>query len=274
MQRVNDFLTAEAIDWVTCFDIGLNGGFAYGNNYIVENHVLPDPTFDHVHFLNPDAYIRPGAVKHLLEFLTAHPEVGVAGSRLENPDGSPRAYGFNFPTPTREFFRGAKLSILDRLFPNASIKIENLMETREVDWVTGASFMMPRCVLDEVGLMDARYFLYFEEVDLMYRVRRAGHAIWHVAESRVVHLAGQATGIREGKTVARPMPLYWYQSRYKFFRDQYGLFGAVFANIAYIAGDLLNRLGKLVRGRPVTDPSNPLRNFLMHGFTMPPDRSY
>ena len=72
------------------------------------------------------------------------------------------------------------------------------MQTSQVDWVTGASFMMPRSVLEDIGLMDDGYFLYFEETDLMARAHKAGYSVWHVAESCVVHLAGQATGVRHG----------------------------------------------------------------------------
>lgn len=249
-------------DWVTCFDIGRNGGFAYGNNAIYQAYVAPDPAFDYVHFLNPDTYIHAGGVQALAAFLSARPDVGVAGSRLENPDGSWRAYGFRFPTPWREFFRGARLGVLEKLVPQAPVNIAGLSETREVDWVTGASFMMPRAVLDEVGLMDDGYFLYFEETDLMSRVHAAGYKVWHVAESRVVHLAGQSTGVRSGDAEIRRLSPVWLKSRTRFMRKKYGVAGVMLANVLFLTGDLLYRLKCLLLLRAIQDPPHLWRDYL------------
>ena len=264
-------IAEKGLDFCSCFSIGTNGGFAYGNNYIVQNKVLNDADVDYVHFLNPDTYVHPGAIAALVDVLEAHPKAGVAGSRLENPDGSLRAYGFRFPAPWREFFRGARLSILDRLFPGMAVKIADLRETRPVDWVTGASFMMPRAVIDRVGLMDPDYFLYFEETDLMSRVRRAGYEVWHASDSRVVHLQGSATGVKSDSPVKR-VPAYWYQSRFKFFRDRYGPVRAILANLLFLAGDLLYRAHRTLRRRPIEDAPFLWRDMFAYGFSLPNGR--
>ena len=272
VEIVSRHIAERGLDFCSCFPIGTNGGFAYGNNFIVEHKVLADPEVDYVHFLNPDTYVRPGAVGALVAALRAHPQAGAAGSRLENPDGSLRAYGFRFPAPWREFFRGARLSALDRLVPGATIKIPDLLETRRVDWVTGASFMMPRAVIDRVGLMDPAYFLYFEETDLMSRLDGAGYEGWHVAESRVVHLQGSATGVKSDEPVKR-VPPYWYQSRFKFFHDRYGRTRATLANVAFLAGDLLYRLHRLSRRQPIEDAPFLWRDMFAHGFSLPKRRA-
>ena len=108
VEIISDFIKRKKLIWARCFAIGRNGGFAYGNNAVLSSYVLPNPEFSHVYFLNPDTCVRPGAVKALVNVLQAHPEVGIVGSRLENPDGSPRAYAFRAPQPWREFFRGAR----------------------------------------------------------------------------------------------------------------------------------------------------------------------
>ena len=264
-------LDEHGLDFCTCFDIGENGGFAFGNNFILENYVLDDPEVDYVYFLNPDTYVRPGAIGALVDALHARARAGAAGSRLENPDGSLRAYGFRFPAPWREFLLGMRLPLVDRLFPATTIKIADLLETRQVDWVTGASFMMPRRVLDEVGLMDPRYFLYFEEVDLMYRVRRAGYEVWHVAESRVVHLAGQSTGVRSDETPKRAPP-YWYHSRVKFLHDHYGRSRAIMANILFLLGDALYRVHRTIRLKPIEDRPYLWRDMIAYGSSLPEER--
>ena len=272
VEIVSRYIAERGLDFCSCFAIGTNGGFAYGNNYIVEHKVLGDPDVDYVHFLNPDTYVHPGAVKALVEVLKTHSKAGVAGSRLENPDGSLRAYGFRFPAPWREFFRGARLGILDRLVPGAAVKIPDLLETRAVDWVTGASFMMPRGVIDRVGLMDPAYFLYFEETDLMSRARGMGYEVWHVTDSRVVHLQGSATGVKSDEPVKR-VPAYWYQSRYKFFHDRYGATRAALANIAFLAGDILYRFHRSLRRQPIEDAPFLWRDMFAHGFSLPTPRA-
>ncbi|MFT7136522.1 MAG: N-acetylglucosaminyl-diphospho-decaprenol L-rhamnosyltransferase, partial [Akkermansiaceae bacterium] len=192
------------------------------------------------------------------------------GSRLENSDGSLRAYAFRFPAPWREFFRGAGLSILDRLAPKAPISFGPITETREVDWVTGASFMMPRSILDEVGGMDPDFFLYFEEVEFQSRVRAAGHSIWHVTDSRVVHIAGASTGVRVNDGQKR-LPAYWYQSRFRYFVKCFGLGRAVFANVLFLMGYGVYRLHRGFRRKPVLTPPHTARDIVTVGFGVGPD---
>jgi len=271
VEIISRYIEEEGLEFCTCLDIGVNNGFAFGNNFILEKEVLDDAEVDYVHFLNPDTYVRPGAIAALVAALQAHPEAGVVGSRLENPDESLRSYGFRFPSPWREFFRGARIPASERLLPSSSVKIHNLRDTREVDWVTGASFMMPRRVLDDVGLLDPRYFLYFEEVDWMSRVRRAGYEIWHVSESRVVHLQGQATGVRSDEATKR-MPAYWYESRYKFLHDRYGRARANFANILFLLGDLIYRAHRVIRMKRIGDIPHLWRDMFAHGFSLPEAR--
>ena len=271
VETIGAYIAEKGLDFCECFAIGTNGGFAYGNNHIVERKVLDDPGVDFVHFLNPDTYVHPGAVMALVDVLKTQPQAGVAGSRLENPDGSLRAYGFRFPAPWREFFRGARLGILDKIVPGASIKIADLRETRRVDWVTGASFMMPRGVIDRVGLMDPAYFLYFEETDLMSRVGRAGYEVWHVADSRVVHLQGSATGVKSDAPPKR-VPAYWYQSRFKFFHDRYGKLRAIAANILFLAGDLVYRAHRSLRRQPIEDAPFLWRDMFAYGYSLPEAR--
>lgn len=264
VEIISEYIDHERLTWATCFAIGCNGGFAYGNNAVVRSHVLPDPDFFYVYFLNPDTYIRPQAVHALVDFLQAYPRVGIVGSRLEDPDGSMRSYGFRAPAPWREFFRGARLGFLNRCVPQAPVTVENLLDDREVDWVTGASFMVRRDVLNDIGLMDEGYFLYFEETDLMTRARTAGYEVWHVAASRVVHLAGQATGVRTGNQNANMQPPspFWLASRRRYMLKHFGPWGRKRADILFLAGDLVYRFHRTLRGQPIENPPQLWRAYL------------
>ncbi len=265
---ISDFIEAQGYDWAQCFAIGRNGGFAYGNNFILQQHALADPDVVHVHFLNPDTYIRPGAVRELSRFLAENPGAGAAGSLLEDPDGSPRSCAFRFPAPWREFFGGASFSVLERLVPSSKVVVPTPGRRVCVDWVSGASFMMPRAALDRVGLMDDQYFLYFEETDLMARLKAAGYAVWHVPESRVVHLAGQATGHRAGRRPAR-LSQHWLRSRSRFMVRHYGRAGLMGGTVLYLLGDLVYRLRCLLLLRRPQKPPALWRDYLRFGFSSP-----
>lgn len=256
LQIIGDFIEQEALSWATCFAIGRNGGFAYGNNAILTRHVLPDRDVSYVYFLNPDTYIRTGAIEALLSFLQTHPDAGIVGSQLENPDGTLQSSAFRIPSPIREFFRGARLKFFDQVFPSTDVTINTMEKTCQVDWVSGASFMARRDLLDDIGLMDDGFFLYFEETDLMMRARASGYTVWYVAQSRVVHLEGQATQDRnstDDRHTKSPSS-HFLASRQRFMRKHFGVFGPALANIFFLTGDLVYRLHRLLRAKPIENP--------------------
>ncbi|MGY6634645.1 MAG: glycosyltransferase [Alkalilacustris sp.] len=268
VERIAQGIAAEGWDWARCFAIGRNGGFAYGNNFVLRHHALTDPQVTHVHFLNPDTYIRPGAVRALATFLSGNAAAGAAGSLLENPDGTPRACAFRFPAPWRELFRGLAFSVVDRWVPSSRGVVASPGVPMRVDWVSGASFMVPRDVLERVGLMDDGYFLYFEETDLMARMAAAGLEVWHVPTSRVVHLAGQATGVRSGGRPGRLSP-HWLRSRARFTARHHGRLGLIWGTALYLLGDLGYRLRCAVLLRRPKRPPGLWRDYLRFGLRHP-----
>ena len=106
--------------------------------------------------------------------MAERPEVGIAGSRLEDPDGNVQPTGHPFPHPMGELSRGARLGLLDRMMHRYTDKFPDLREPKSYDWVSGASMIIRREVLENVGLLDEGYFLYFDEVDYCYRACRDG----------------------------------------------------------------------------------------------------
>ncbi|MFC3117450.1 glycosyltransferase family 2 protein [Jhaorihella thermophila] len=100
------------------------------------------------------------------------------------------------------------------------------------DWTAGASLMIRREVLDQVGTFDEAYFLYFEETDLCLRGARAGWSCYYVPESRVVHVGSVSTGLKS----AERTPQYWFDSRLYYFIKNHGRLYATAATLAWIAG--------------------------------------
>lgn len=223
-----------------------NGGFAAGNNVAFAAMSELGWTPDYVMLLNPDARVRPGAIRELLRVMTAHPKAGVVGAALENPDGSEPGAAFVFPSIMGEFARGVGIAALLRIWP---IQAATGASPTQVDWVPGAAMLMRREMLDEIGWLDEGYFLYFEEIDFMRKVARAGWDVWYAPDARVLHDAGSATGIVGGKAKEGRMPRYWYDSWFRYFALNHGVVYARATAAMRLIGTALGVLSRRLRGR-------------------------
>lgn len=140
--------------------------------------------------LNPDTVVRRGSVSKLIEFMETNPHAGIAGPKLVFQDGSVQL-------SCRRFYTFAVLLLrrtpLGKLFKNPKPLRDHLMldfdhaSTREVDWVLGAAMFVRREAVDSVGMMDERFFLYFEDVDWCYRMKQRGLSVYYVADAVVEH---------------------------------------------------------------------------------------
>ncbi len=241
--------------WASMMPLDRNGGFAYGNNAGIRAALASADHVDYVMLLNPDTVVREGAVKALVEFMERHPHAGIAGSLLENKDGGVECSAHRIHSPLSELNAGARLGLLSRLLHRYVVSESPAAEAHRCDWVSGASLIVRREVIEKVGLMDDGYFLYFEEVDFCRRAQQAGWECWYVPESRVMHLEGASTGIR---ATAKRRAKYWYDSRRRFFVKHYGITGLVAADALWAIGRfsfLLRRgLGLGARSHVNNDP--------------------
>lgn len=188
-----------------------NVGFARANNQTIQRCAG-----EYILLLNPDTVIRPGSLQTLVDFLDQHPQAGAAGAKLLNPDGSIQISSHPRPTLSRELWR---LFHLDSLWPYAEYPQAKweIDQAIEVDVIKGACLMLRKEVLEHVGLFDEDYFIYSEEVDLCYRIQRAGRNLYWVPQSEVVHYGGQST-----QQAPVEMFLNLHHSKIKYFRKHYG----------------------------------------------------
>jgi N-acetylglucosaminyl-diphospho-decaprenol L-rhamnosyltransferase len=176
---------ARSFDGVRVIETGENLGFAGG-----VNRGLAEATGRFITIMNPDVEVRPEALDTLADFLEAHPESGIVAPKLLNPDGTLQYSCRRFYTLTTLVLRR---TVLGRLFPGAAPLRRHLMldydhaSPRAVDWVAGAMLMVRREALDDVGPMDDRYFLYFEDVDWCTRMQARGWLVHYVPEATVIH---------------------------------------------------------------------------------------
>ncbi len=179
--------------------------------------------------LNPDTQIKDNTVKKLINFMQVNPETGIAGAHLLNVDGSKQNSIANFPSLATELLNKR---LLRWLFPNRFLgKEKNYSEPIEVDSVIGACMMLRCEAIEKAGMMDEDYFLFFEETDLCYRVKKAGFKVYHVPEAEAIHFQGKS--IEREKKRAK---VEYYRSRYLFFRKHRGRWQ-----------ELILRIGLLVR---------------------------
>jgi GT2 family glycosyltransferase len=186
-----------------------NVGFSKANN-----QAMGIANGEFLLLLNSDTVVRPGAVPAMVEFLRSHAEAGAVTCKLLNPDGSIQASVSNRPGPTLLLFR---LLGVSRLLPGDRPRrwlarsvgfllgktvrayldpyvTQNL--PIEVENISGACLMLRREVFDNVGHLDERFFMYFEDMDYCLRIRRAGWKLYYVPHGEIVHLVGMSSGGR------------------------------------------------------------------------------
>ncbi len=174
--------------------------------------------------LNSDAFLKPGALRALLDVMTAQPKAALVGAHLRNADGSFQASHTAFPTLWREFLILSALgrSLLGRHFPSRGP--DETRGAQVADYVEGACMLVRNDTYLAAGGLDENFFMYAEEVDLCYRLKQAGWEVWYQPSAWVTHLGG---GSSKERKVQREVDL--YRSRVQFFRKHHGK----------LAGDLL-----------------------------------
>jgi len=190
-----------------------NTGFARANN-----HAIKKSGGRYVLLLNPDTVVSKGSLKNMVEFLDENENVGVLGCKLLNPDGSPQPSCHAFLTLPHVFF---EVSQVDYLFPKNKLFIKlfhplagfslfsNYSNPRtpvEVESVSGACYMIRGKALEKTGLLDEKFFLYHEEMELSYRMRQKGFKVVFYPYASIVH---------HGKTAANTVQDLVYFERCK-----------------------------------------------------------
>lgn len=162
-----------------------NVGFAGGNNLGAANAMG-----EYIFILNPDTTVKPDTLQIMVDYLEAHPDIGMLGPQLVYPDGAiqescRRDMGFFDLVIKRTFLR--YLPIFKKRLARYLMQDVSHDQTRDVELITGAAMMMPRRIFDEVGGFDDRYFLFMEDFDLCKKVRAAGYRIVYLPRAPIDH---------------------------------------------------------------------------------------
>ncbi len=203
-----------------------NTGFASANNQgIVASRGL------YVLLLNSDALLPPGAATSLVEFMEQYPGVGASGPRLVRPDGRPQEFSFGGDPTLGYLLRRALSSLLWR----RPLHDWNTDQVQEVDWVSGACLLARREAIDQVGLLDENYFMYFEDNDWCLRMRGGGWKVYYNPRVSVTHVGGQS--LIQNPAAQRA----YYRSLDYFYAKHYGPLARVLLRVSLVPYRLLVR---------------------------------
>jgi GT2 family glycosyltransferase len=189
-----------------------NVGFARANNQAIR-----ESTGRYVLLLNSDTVVRPNALLQMLRFMDAHPQVGLLGANLLNPDWSPQICYGQSPTPYQEALialglnqRGILASALQQFRARSNEPGDDFLPT---GWVLGASMLTRREVIAAVGLLDEGYFMFNEEVDWADRIVAAGWQVGYLRSAAIVHYGQASSKQRPNRMIPQ-----LYQSKLRYFR--------------------------------------------------------
>jgi N-acetylglucosaminyl-diphospho-decaprenol L-rhamnosyltransferase len=209
--------------WVHLVASDTNRGFSGGNN-----QGLTLVRGQHVFFLNPDTEVVGDALRTMMAYMTAHPEIGALGPELRYGDGQLQPSRRRFPTFGTALFESTPLAwrwpqnrwarryhMADQPLPGPDEPAQS------VDWLVGAAIMTSRDVLDQVGGFDEGYFMYSEELDWCRRVAKAGWPIAFLPSARVIHYEGKSS-----EQVVTARHIRFQSSKIRYFRKFHGLLAA------------------------------------------------
>lgn len=186
-------MVKKKFPWVYLIE-GPNNGFSKGNN-----RARKLARGEMVLFLNPDTIVNKGVFKKIVEYLENHKDVGALGCKLVLPSGEIDKDGKrSFPTPWVSFTH--LVLKLDRVFPKSKLFAKYwygyLPENKllEVDAIQGAFFLTRKKILDGVGWFDEDYFFYGEDLDLCWKIKKAGWKIVYYPKVFIYHLKGVSMG--------------------------------------------------------------------------------
>lgn len=240
-----------------------NEGFAKANN-----KAITIAQGDYILFLNPDTLVPEDCFETCMAFLKSNDRAGALGIKMIDGSGnflkeSKRA----FPSPLTSLY---KLSGLSMLFPRSKTFAKYHLgylsenENHEVDVLAGAFMMVPRKVLKEIGNFDESFFMYGEDVDLSFRVQKAGHKNYYFAGNSIIHFKGEST-----KRGSLNYVRLFYQAMNLFVKKHYsgsraGIF-IFFIQAAIIARAGFSAIGNLLKkiGLPLLDAGVILTAFIL-----------
>ncbi|HAV76791.1 MAG TPA: glycosyltransferase family 2 protein [Anaerolineae bacterium] len=186
----------------------------------------------YVLLFNNDTLVDGPALDVLVEYLDAHPDVGATAGKLLNPDGSFQSGYAPFSTLLEEFLIATHIG--EMLWPGYPSHGDS-NEIRETGWMSSACLLIRRSALDQVGLLDESYFIYGDEADLQYRLKKAGWKVVFLPNSSIIHFGGRSMDRWKRRKMV-------YRGKMMFYKKNYGFFSTLMLRLMFFVMSLLKLL--------------------------------
>lgn len=200
---------------VTLIENKKNLGFSKANNVAIKK-----AEGKYILLLNSDTIVENDCLEKCLEYMDKHKDTGALGCKVVLPDGKlDKACKRSFPTPANAFYNALKL---DRLFPNSkrfgkyNLTFLDENKIHEVDCLVGAFMLVRREAIDEVGLLDEDFFMYGEDIDWCYRIKKAGWKIVYYPKGKIIHYKGGSSKKKNPRLIYE-----FYRAMYLFYNKHY-----------------------------------------------------
>lgn len=220
-----------------------NVGFGRANNQALD---LVEGRY--VLLLNTDAFVSADTLYKTITYMDSHPHCGILGVRLIGRDGALQPSARYFPTPWNLFLARTGLN---RLFTGVRLVDDMAWDhasVRQCDWVPGCYFLVRKTVIDQIGLFDPRYFLYYEEIDHCLAARKAGWEVTFFADTTVVHIGGESAKTTGAITAgSRQIEAMQIESELLYFRKNHGIAGVWAQVLLSAAADVIIVLKRLLQ---------------------------
>lgn len=235
----------QRFPWIQFIDVPGNPGFAAG-----VNRAARAASGRYFLLLNPDCVVDGDVAHTLAAWLDEHPRVAVCGALVRQPDGSVQPSARRFPNVTTGF--AGRTSWLSRVWPTNPWTRQNLVarpgarDPIEVDWISGACMMVRRDAFEEVGGMDEQFFLYWEDADLCFRLKRAGWSTVYNPVVGITHYTGRSSALARKESL-----IAFHRGAYRYFSKHGGHFAHAVAPLVFVAlrARLFLKLASLTLGR-------------------------
>lgn len=169
-----------------------NVGFSKANN-----QAIAESSSEYILLLNPDTLVQSDTFEKIISFMDTHPEAGGLGVQMIDGKGNFLAESKRgLPTPWVAFY---KIFGFSKFFPNNRkfgkyhLSYLDKNQNHEVDVLSGAFFLLRKTVIDKIGALDEDFFMYGEDIDLSYRITKAGFKNYYFADTKIIHYKGEST---------------------------------------------------------------------------------
>jgi GT2 family glycosyltransferase len=198
------------------------------------NNVLKRTTSKYAVILNPDTIVDQEFLKSIVSYMDANPGVGIAGPKIFDQGGTIQGSARLFPTFHTVFF--GRSALLTKMFPKNRFTCANLLTSTcdgktpmEVDWVSGSCMTVRREALDDVGLLDERFFLYWEDVDWCKRMWKRGWKVAYYPEASIEHYVG---GSSEQNLIRAIFE--FHKSAYRYFKKYFKSYRLILKPVVFL----------------------------------------